>query len=263
MRRILPIALLLFVVVGCHKKLMNPPPTASQGEGRFLSIPFSRGTEYRVLQGWIYSAREQAIYHAQDHMAIDFATRRGTPVLAAADGLALATYQCEPGGTYKGKRVGKGLGLFVQVWHPERQVFTMYGHLSAVAKEIPYYKPEIHGEYYEPVIVYRPGDQISSVQTKTVRRGEVIGSVGDTGCYWGYKETPGQRPDPQKYPSLDGPNLHYQVYKRGSSGKIDSWYDPFGIYGKAVEYQNPTLPDTSLWLLGREGLPLLADEPAP
>ena len=91
----------------------------------------------------------------------------------------------------------------------------------------------------------------------------MIGSVGDTGCYWGYKETPGQRPDPQKYPSLDGPNLHYQVYKRGSSGKIDSWYDPFGIYGKAVEYQNPTLPDTSLWLLGREGLPLLADEPAP
>jgi hypothetical protein len=91
----------------------------------------------------------------------------------------------------------------------------------------------------------------------------VVGFVGDSGCYWGYQEKPGYRPDPQKFPSLDGPNLHFMVFDRDAEGKMDRWFDPFGIYGKAVEYQNPKLQENCYWLTSKEGRPLHADEPAP
>lgn len=264
MKRIL-LLVVLMCLAGCAKKeqVVNPPPAVTaQADRAFLSIPFPRGTNFRVLHGWLYSPREQSIYRTTNHKAIDFAAPRETPVLAAADGFALATYQSEPGGYYKGKRLGHGLGYFVQIWHQERRVFTTYGHLSRVAKDVPYYEPEIHGDYIEPTIVYMTGEQVLSVQTKIVHRGDVIGFVGDTGCYWGYKEKPGYRPDPKQYPSIDGPNLHFQVFTRGPNGKIDYWLDPYGIYGQAAEYQGNVFADGYLWLTGKTK-PLFADEPMP
>lgn len=266
MKRILTLVTLLFVVaiLGCSKNKTQPvvnPPTDVLPQG-FLGLPFKKGTACKVQQGWIFLAKEQAIYRKREHYALDFEAPRGTPVLAAADGLALASYQAEPNGIYQGKEVGFGLGLFVQIWDPEHRVFTMYGHLSGTARDIPYYEPEVHGQYYEPTVVRRAGDQIQFLQTKKVRKGEVIGYVGDSGCYWGYQEKPGYRPDPRKFPSLDGPNLHFMVFDRNAQGEMCKWFDPYGVYGKAVEYNSP-FPPTSLWLTSKEGLPLYADESAP
>jgi len=104
-----------------------------------------------------YGVRRDPITGSRaNHLAIDLAAMPGRPVVAAADGLIT-----EAG------RVSGGLGVAVYVSHGYG-LMTRYGHLSAVN--------------------VKPG--------QTVRRGEVIGFVGNTGRATGY-------------------HLHYEVLRDG------------------------------------------------
>jgi murein DD-endopeptidase MepM/ murein hydrolase activator NlpD len=104
-----------------------------------------------------YGVRRDPITGAfANHLAIDIAAMPGRPVVAAADGLV----------TESG-RVSGGLGIAVYLSHGYGRM-TRYGHLSAVN--------------------VKPG--------QTVRRGEVIGFVGNTGRATGY-------------------HLHYEVLEDG------------------------------------------------
>jgi len=95
------------------------------------------------------------------HQGIDIFAPMGTPVYASADGEVV----------YSEKRPTGGFGMAVQLKHSDGYI-TKYAHLSGLAG-------------------YQPG--------QTVRAGDLIGYVGDTG---NAKGTP--------------PHLHYEIWKNGA-----------------------------------------------
>jgi murein DD-endopeptidase MepM/ murein hydrolase activator NlpD len=92
------------------------------------------------------------------HDGLDIASQIGTPVFAPADGIVRAT------------GVMQDFGNAVIIGHPECKVETIYGHLN----------------------------QFTVQAFQNVRRGELIGYVGNSG-----KST--------------GPHLHYEIRKNGSA----------------------------------------------
>ena len=101
----------------------------------------------------------------QFHRGLDIRARRGTPVLAAADGVVAKVTR------------DRYLGRVIRIDHKASQMETVYGHLNKYAKGI------------------RRG--------KVVKRGDIIGYVGNTGV-------------------STGPHLHYGVYH----AKKKSWKNP-------------------------------------
>ena len=83
----------------------------------------------------------------QFHRGLDIRARRGTPVLAAADGVVLKVTR------------DRYLGRMIRIEHKARQIETVYGHLNKYAKGI------------------RRG--------KVVKRGDIIAYVGNTGVSTG------------------------------------------------------------------------------
>lgn len=250
----------LFLLAGClSKQGKSGPSTFAQGTTirPFLTLPFHKGTAYRITEGWTYSAEEQAIHGHIKHRGTDFAAERDTPILAATDGLAIASYHQMPSGTYKGEPIGMALGKFVQIWHPAQGVYTQYGHLERIADGIPYFESTKTNNGWDPVVVYRPNGELVA-GAKEVKRGQVIGYMGDSGLYWG---TPPQGPDSPMGPSWDEVHLHFEVYTRGPDGKKDAYFDPFGIEGSVVDYQDTSKPrESELWLRNTAGSLLFADE---
>ena len=101
----------------------------------------------------------------QFHRGLDIRARTGTPVLAAADGVVSKVTR------------DRYLGRMIRIRHEARQMETVYGHLNKYADGV------------------RKG--------KTVKRGEVIAYVGNSGV-------------------STGPHLHYGVYH----AKKKSWKNP-------------------------------------
>ena len=185
------------------------------------------------------------------HYAVDFDAPRGTPVYASAAGFAVTSLHIAYGRQYQGKRIGYALGRFVQIWHPGQKVYTQYAHLDRVASGVPYIAPQrtktgSGTSLYDPTIVYRPVSEFLKV-AKFVRKGQLIGYVGDSGLSWGYDEGL-KRPDPAKYPSWDETHLHFEVFDRDEKGKKDHRYDPFGIYGDGADYVSWIQTTKGLWL---------------
>ncbi len=87
------------------------------------------------------------------HRGLDVADTHGTPVLAAADGVV----------TFTGGNPGTGLGYYVEIQH-EHDFRTVLAHLSSWSVKI----------------------------GQTVRRGQIVGSLGNTG-------------------NSTGPHLHFEV----------------------------------------------------
>ena len=83
----------------------------------------------------------------QFHRGLDISARRGTPVLAAADGIVTKVTR------------DRYLGRMIRIRHEARQMETVYGHLNKYAKGIRV--------------------------RKAVKRGEVIAFVGNTGVSTG------------------------------------------------------------------------------
>ena len=83
------------------------------------------------------------------HNGLDIATRKGTPVIATANGVV-----------FKAGNDPKGFGRYIRIKHPSKEAVTLYGHLLRFASGIK--------------------------KGKKVVRGEVIGYVGSTGTSTGY-----------------------------------------------------------------------------
>lgn len=234
-----------------------------------MHLPFEE-QDYEITEGWFYSDEEKAIHGFTTHGAIDFKLERGTPVLAAAEGLAVSSYfsyllkkEGKPL-LYNDKPMGFGLGYFVQIYHSQQDLFTTYAHLERVADEIKFHASRGHGDYIWPVGHKVDPSKLPRYRWGTkVERGQVVGYVGDSGITWGYVDYP-RRPDPEKFPSWDEVHLHFEVFRRVGVRKKKKMFDPYGIQGKTEDYPDSYKKGKGmgakgaiLWALDEKGLPKL------
>lgn len=100
---------------------------------------------FEISEGYIYSQNERNIHGQYFHKAIDYSINWGEPVYASASGYAVASYhrytlqnKDKTIKLFKNKPLGNGLGLFVQIYHPEKICgvkngrISQYGHLSKI-----------------------------------------------------------------------------------------------------------------------------------
>lgn len=114
----------------------EPPAAPSTGSGLLIPV---RGVEASSL----VDTYEQSRGQGRRHDAIDIAAPRGTPVVAAADGVVMKLFRSERGGT----------ALYQLA--PDRRTIYYYAHLDRYARGM--------------------------AEGRALRRGEVLGYVGDTG----------------------------------------------------------------------------------
>lgn len=239
---------------------------------QFLTLPFPEG-QYEITEGWHYSDEEKAIHGFSGHGAVDFALSRGTPVLAAADGWAIASYSWrrlkrEEGRPllYRGKQIGFGLGYFVQIYHPQTKLYTAYGHLQKITPGIKFLAPRKREDCLWPLGHKLDPEKLPRhIWATKIKRGQVIGYVGDSGLTWGYEDYPA-RPDYVKFPSWDEVHLHFEVFTRVGSKKRKKYFDPYGIKEKGSEYPDSLKKRKKLggkgiilWILNKKKLPRFVD----
>lgn len=199
------------------------------------------------------------------HGGVDFALPRGTDALAVADGWAIASYFWKPvknldgsSKVYQDKEVGMGLGYFVQIYHPHIDLYTTYGHLDKISKDIPFHRPIKKKEIFWPIgHKIKPKDLPKYNFAKFVKKGDVIGGVGDSGLTWGYQDDP----------SWDEPHLHFEVFKRVGSRGNKKYFDPFGMKATFNDYPDSyrlsNIKQTGkkgpvLWRTDQEGMPMFS-----
>jgi len=118
--------IILFVL--CLSVILKPYQVFTQET--FLNLPFSTGV--KLLQGWYYTV---LVNGSKDHGATDYDCELGEPILAAADGLAMASVQLD-------SRTKRGYGNFVLIKHKNGYA-TLYGHLRKAADHLKYYPTEL------------------------------------------------------------------------------------------------------------------------
>lgn len=169
---------------------------------RFLTLPFS-DPNIKVQEGWVYHWPNPPTHQGIDYIkgeVDDSSTWQPFDVVAAADGWAL--WSEEPGSTYK-------YGQFILLQHEEpdnngNRYFTLYAHLASVASGIPY-QDRYAIEY----------DTSNPSNWKYVKRGEVIGTAGNTGA------------------SNTGIHLHFEVTRGGYAQNMT---DPYDLYQTRYYY---------------------------
>ena len=132
----------------------NATESAAGSALRFLSLPFSDDA-VPVSEGWIYQSYRDGEFHG----GVDWSLEPGTPILAAADGVAMACRQWQ-------------YGNFVCVKH-DNGYFTFYAHLDRVVPGMKTY-PESQ----------RANTDYSD--WTPVRAGDVVGYCGKDGALGGY-----------------------------------------------------------------------------
>ena len=237
----------------------SQPDAQSAGNIQFLKLPFEKGVDFEISEGWFYSREEREIHGKSIHSAIDYAVPYGTPVYAAADGFVIASSNISQlEGTFKGKKVGYSYGNFVRVWHPEAQLFTQYGHLSKISPDIPFDEPKNIGKAWIPTSLFDRDTDSFEKDGFFVRQGYLIGYAGDSGLSWGYDEKPLEERNRDMFPSWDEPHVHFEVFSKEPRGNTRKFIDPYGIYGQASEYLFPINTKKGLWLLSDNGKPRFA-----
>ena len=118
---------------------------------KFLTLPLMDSNPY-MYQGWTYNT---PLNGTTVHEGIDYDCDLNDPIVAAADGIAMAAY-------------GGGYGNFVRIEH-ENGMETMYAHMTSVVSSIPYKGNTTSARNDTDY------DSWTSVQ-----RGDVIGYCGNT-----------------------------------------------------------------------------------
>lgn len=236
-----------------HPRDERAEPHAASRIVPFLSFPLGGGAPAEVSEGWLYSPQERRIHGHRIHYGIDFAAPRRSPVVAAAGGWAAGSYELAFAGTFDGKRVGYGYGKFVLVWHPLPGLFTCYAHLEEIDPSIPFVAPrQAREKFGSPMLAMSPDDFVR--HGLAVEPGQAIGAVGDSGCSWGYAETPDRRPDPEEFPSWDETHLHFELFsKPGRRGRKSARYDPYNRYLGREAYDGARGVSPCWWMLGADG----------
>lgn len=236
----------------------------------FMTLPLRESDVpaegFTVNEGWYYSPEEMAIHGKPLHRGIDWPIARGTPVVAVADGYAVRSFQlATTNKAYQGKSVGFSLGEFVEIWHPEQGVYTLYGHLNRASDDVPYVTSQrLAPNIWEPTGIYVGTDTFMERATP-VKRGQVIGYAGDSGVGWGYSDTFNTQTrhvaerDYAALPSWDETHLHLEVYTRTANGRFKAIrFDPFDLYDYVRSERNPytDVPSAhTLWLTDEDGQP--------
>jgi len=257
---------LMIALVGVLSLTGCSAPSNTDGPKPFLTIPLAKDTPaLKISQGWLYSPDEESIHPGiPTHFAVDFPEPWGTPVYAPADGVAVASYHTYDMTDAKGRTIGYGLGLFVQIWHEEEKVYTSYCHLSGVNdKLIPYIAPALENGSWQPRdAIYVTVEQFKK-NAKPVKKGDLIGFIGYTGLRLSYTETPVNPPTVN--PKIDktwdpaGAHLHWEMYTRTEDGsKKDKRYDPFGLYAEREKYGDVFTKAMGLILAKPDGSPQFA-----
>ena len=240
----------------------------------FLALPLAKATpDLSISQGWLYSEDERSIHPVIPvHYGVDVPLPWGTPIFAAADGWAVASYHTNDIVDSQGRTIGFGLGLFVQIWHEEPELYSLYAHLSGLNEAhfsaingcfIPYIEPVLEGGSWQPRGgLYLPVDEFIG-QAEPVIKGDLIGYAGYTGLRLDYDETPAYIPniDPAMHKTWDphGSHLHFEVYTRTPDGAMkDKRYDPFGLYGERDQYADVFTKAHGLILANPDGSPQFA-----
>jgi len=290
----------------------RPPGTVQPAP--FAALPFSRafGPMLKITNGWYEAEDELGVIGNDDfHQALDFeGPPCWTPILALADGWAVATYQSgiERGGKapfnpadpynpdtdWKDPISGKTgwlgyAGLVVElqtnVQVPGFQNATaQYFHLAAVNPAIKWLAPERqpdtitwdgkHVANWLPAAIRQSQADIRKIATP-VKRGQVIGWMGDTGINFGYNDNLdpnthlvlprnryAQPPwDPQgagvTSPIPFACQLHLEFYSGRSAtfGKLN-YFDGMDVYKRITgtpntpSYNNPYTPKPGTFSMG-------------
>lgn len=257
--------LFILAVMASFLPEMNMASATDQTRKPFLAIPLAKDAPREISQGWDYGEDERSIHPAiPRHFAVDFKAPWGTPVYVPADGVAVASYHTFDMKDARGRTIGYGLGLFVQIWHPKEQLYSMYAHLSGInGKLVPYIPPVLENGNWQPrKALYVPVAEFER-SAKPVKRGDLLGFIGYTGLRLGYEETPANPPtvDPKIHKTWDphGAHLHWEVYTRSVDGsKKERRLDPFGIYAERDKYGDVFRKAQGMILGDADGAPLFA-----
>ncbi|MBU0649830.1 M23 family metallopeptidase [Patescibacteria group bacterium] len=215
----------------------------------FLELPFKEN-EYKITGGWFYSDTDfiTNTLRSNNHYAIDFELKRGTPVSAAASGWALTSYHHflikdqddkRKFVRNKGELISSGQGNFIIIYHPKQELFTQYGHLENVNSSIPFYQSEKkRGKVIPPTAKFQPSF-FAKPRAIWVEQGNLLGYVGTSGLRGNWST----------------PHFHFEVYryrdKDGGKPK-DSYVDPYDIYKSSNSYPFPNhkgkVGPNQLWL---------------
>lgn len=213
----------------------------------FLGRIFTADVAPKISEGWLYGPEETAIYGGYDaHHAVDFAVPLGTPVLAAADGIAVASFEevaiRYPGPearTWRGESVFWGYGLFVIVLHANG-LTTAYAHLHrlALALQRVYLKPFEHadGDVTAPITRLEAQDFHTTYPAVRIKAGEIIGFSGITGMGMGGRTYDNWRHN-KPYRANDEEHVHFALSRLPAFTAETEYLDPFNIYGAhAADY---------------------------
>lgn len=190
----------------------------SQEQSGSLTYPL-RDSGIRLTQGWYYTGTNEGDF---PHEAIDVVAPTGTNVLATAEGLAIAS--CQPPLDISGdrNRNGKQYGRFIFVHHSDGYS-TLYAHLDSVLlpadSQLPCDDMSRHSIQSSSADIHYLGGVF---KWKRVKRGEMIGKVGNTGTIT--------------------PHLHFEVAvnPEGSYAvHVTNRVDPYAIEGVAFLYPPP------------------------
>lgn len=263
-------------------KADKPVETGSAVLG-FLTLPFRRSdlpsdNPYEITEGWIYSEEERSIHGSINHGAIDFAAKKGTPLLTPVKrALAVSSYEKtwarnEDGSIRVYEKDGRrgevsiGFGFFVELRLEDDQIIQL-AHMSEVNPKIPFHDPTYDQatNSWKPTVFNMPTGELRAKRLGVeVQLGEELGLLGHSALMWGRQidYMKGSRKvtlSPEEDVPWDEDHTHMVLAKRINmvkSGEID----PFDIRGQYHLYPSPSRPTLKMgpnhvWILGPDGLP--------